>query len=98
MRSSFKIHEVCDENFSAPNVAVSAVTGAVEREADHIAVEMVFSHAGGDVRMMMLDSDRLQPCLSPRPLGRKIIGMQIVGDDRGFNFQNVLQVIDRFLE
>ena len=46
-----------DQKFAAPDLAIGAISGAIERYADHLVREMVLRHATGDVRMVMLHAD-----------------------------------------
>ncbi len=50
-----------DQEFAPPDRAVAAVAGAVEDDADHVAVQAVFCHAGGQVGMVVLHRDQRQP-------------------------------------
>jgi hypothetical protein len=54
---------------------------------------MIFRHATGDVRVMMLDAD--QPHLLPgqRPLRREVPGVEIVGNDLRLDFKDSLQML-----
>src|SRR5512141_345645 len=67
-----------DEDFPAPYVAVRAVTSTVEGKPDHLSFEMVLRHATGDMGMVMLHADQRQAGPLPRPLGRKVVRMEIV--------------------
>ena len=46
-----------NEHFPAPYGAIGAITGAIERDADHFSIEMIFRHARSDMRVMVLDTD-----------------------------------------
>ncbi len=95
---AFECQVVGDKNFAAPDGPVGTVAGAVEGDADNLAIEMIFSHAGGDVRVVVLHRDVLQVFPLKSPFGRKIIGMEIVGDDRRLHFENALKMDYRFIE
>ena len=47
---------------------------------------------------MMLHANNLHTFLSQRPLGGEIVGMEIVGDDFGVDFENALKMIDALLK
>src|ERR1700690_2671520 len=81
MSSAFECQVIGDEDFTSPDGPVGTVTGAVEGKADHLAIEMIFGHAGGDVRVVVLYGDVLEVYTLESPLGGKIIGVEIVGDD-----------------
>ena len=101
MSEALEAVEARNQHFPAPDAAVRAVAGAIEREADDRPVETVFGHAAGDVSMMMLNPDQRQaaragPLLRPR--SREIAGMQIVHDRLGLNFEGAHQVVESVLE
>jgi len=50
---AFKIVVIREQYFPAPDSAIGTVTGAIEGDTDDFSIEMIFSHAGGDVGMMM---------------------------------------------
>ena len=47
-----------DEKFPSPDRAVRPVPGAVEYDPDGVAIQTVFSHAGGKMGMMVLHPDQ----------------------------------------
>ena len=55
MSEAFEAVEPGNQNFPAPDAAVGAVAGAIEREADDRPLQTVLGHAAGDVGMMMLN-------------------------------------------
>ena len=57
MRDALKAAAVGHQNLAAPDRAVHAVTGAVERHADDGLMQTMFGHDAGDVRVMMLNAD-----------------------------------------
>ena len=60
--------------------------------------ETIVRHATGDVRMMMLDADGLQPGLSSAKRVLMIVGMQIVGYGHRCDAEKSLQVAQRLAE
>jgi len=96
--SAFERQVIGDEDFTSPDGAVGTVTGAVEGNADDLAIEMIFGHAGGDVRVVMLYGDVLEVYTLECPLGGKIIGVEIVGDDGGLDFENALEMGNGFVK
>src|SRR5579863_6057464 len=60
MRDTAEIAVIGDDRLAAPDCAVETIAGAVEGDTDHGMLTAVFGHAGGDVRMMMLNSDGAQ--------------------------------------
>ena len=90
-----------DQHFPAPDAAVGAVAGAVEREADDRTLQRMLRHAGRDVRVVMLHGDERQivlggPFLCPRR--GQIAGMQIVHHGLRLDLEGVHQVLQRFAE
>ena len=57
MAAALEIEEIADEEFAAPDFAVGAVAGAIERHADYLAFDAVIRHAAGDVGVVVLDAD-----------------------------------------
>ena len=85
-----------DEDFTAPDCSVLAVTRSIECHAEHgfIWVEFVFSHDGCNMRVMMLHfNDRCVQC-APRPLRRQVAGMGINGHYLWFNLIHRLVLTD----
>ena len=68
VRGALESVEIGDEDFAAPDFAVCAVAGAVERYADHSLGKVIFRHATGDVSVVMLNSDSAEICLLFGPL------------------------------
>ncbi len=98
MGGAFEIAVFRKEHFPAPDGAIGAVAGAIEGDADHFSIKMIFGHAGSDMRVVMLYANQLHGFARQRPFGGKVIGMEIVGNHLGLNFQDALQVLDGFLE
>src|SRR5579862_137823 len=98
MRRSFEAAIICDQDLSAPDMPVCAVASAVQSEADDFALDVVLRHTTRDMRMMVLYPDKLCPALLERPCCRKIIGMEIVGNDFRLDFQNSFEMVDGLAE
>ena len=98
MCHTFEARVIGNEHFPSPDGAIGAIAGAIERDTDHSSVEMIFRHAGSDMRVMVLDTDQLNAFrfLSDCPLGGEIVRVKIVRDDLGLNFQDALHVLDGF--
>src|SRR5208283_2879966 len=87
-----------DQYFSAPDRSIGSVSCAIKRDPNHFSIQMIFSHAGNDVGVMMLHRNMLEVFALQRPLRREIIGMQIVRDDSRLHFQYPLKMRNRFHE
>ena len=98
MSGAFEILIAGDEHFSAPYLSVGAEAGAIEGKANHAAFEMVLDHAAGDVSVMVLHADQLHSTLPQSPFGRKVIRVQIIGDDLRLDFKNAFEVLDGLVE
>lgn len=57
MRGAFEFFVIRKEYFPAPDRAIGAVASAIESDADHFSIEMIFGHAGSDVGVVVLDAD-----------------------------------------
>src|ERR1035437_7058298 len=87
-----------DEYFSAPNRSAGAVASPIQCKSDYPAFKMILRHTTGDVGVVVLHANQPRPILLQRPLGGEVVGMKIVGDDLRLDFENPLQVLDRFVE
>src|SRR5947207_3032746 len=56
-----------DEKLAAPDLPVRAVAGAIERDADDVAIEAVLGHAARDMRVVMLHGAALDAVETQRP-------------------------------
>jgi hypothetical protein len=59
---------------------------------------VILGHAGSNVGVVMLHANNLHTFLSQSPLGGEIVGMEIVSDDLGVDFENALKMIDALLK
>ncbi len=98
MRSPLEAAEVGDQKFTSPDFAVSTVAGAIERDPDDFAGEMVLRHAACDVCMMMLHADLRLQRKPLRELGAHVLGMQIVSDGAWRDSEKLFQIGERLLE
>ncbi len=57
MAAALEMEKIADQEFAAPDLAVRSVARAIERHADHGALDAVIRHATRDVRMMVLHAD-----------------------------------------
>src|SRR5690349_19494465 len=97
MRTSLKSGEISNQEFTAPDLAVGAETGAIEGDADHFAIQSVLGHATGDVRVMMLYADLALNRQIERELGAEIRGMQVVGHYARFDAEQRFHALQGFL-
>ena len=86
MSRPVEVSVIAYQELASPDRPVGPITRAVERNADHRFVQVVFGHATGHVGVVMLDGK--QPhVFARRPLTRVvrrgIVGMQIVHDHLG---------------
>src|SRR5689334_19922069 len=75
-----------EQELAAPDRAVAAGTGAIERDADHRTAHAMLGHAADDVRMVMLHRharDYLGVAALLRIRRRRIVGMSIMRDELG---------------
>ena len=91
MGDALKAAIIANQDFPAPDVSIQPIARAVESESDNAPVEVIFRHAACDVGVMMLNADALHSLLRQRPARGKIIGMQVIGEQLGFDFQDALE-------
>src|SRR6185437_2556274 len=94
MRSTLEAFIASNQDFAAPYVSVGAVTGAIEGKADDLSFEMVFCHAAGNVRVMVLYADQRQFGFLQGPLCREVVRMKIIGDAFRHDLQHLLKVMN----
>ena len=58
----------------------------------------MLGEAGGEVGVVVLDGDRLDPVALERVAGRQVVGVQVVGDDLGLDREQALEVLDPLAE
>ena len=78
-----KRDEIAHEDLAAPDRAVGPVARAVVDRADGRPLEAVLREAGGEVRVVVLDARQLDAVELERVGRRGVVGMQVVGDERG---------------
>ena len=86
------------KHLPSPDVAVGAVAGAIERKTDYTACEVVLRHTTCNVGVVVLDANEGDSFLLERPFCGEIIGVKVVGDDLGMDFEDALEVRDGFVE
>ena len=77
------VRQVGHQDFPAPDGAVGTVAGAVQGDADAPFPAPVFGQAGGDVGVMVLDSNQGRLFKPEGITGAQVKGMQVVGHDIG---------------
>ena len=98
MTYPLKALQVTDQELAAPDRSVDAITGAVIDRCDRGAAFAVLGEAGGQVGMMVLDRDRLEFRTLERVLRRQVLGVKVVGDDRGLYSEQAREVLDPVAE
>ena len=98
MRNASIILEVCNQEFSAPDRSFRTVSSAVQGHAYYFFLDLVLSHAGGNMSVMVLNSHDIFNIRFKRVLGREIVGMHVVSDDSRRDFQKTGHVINLFAE
>ena len=98
MRRPLEIQIVRDQDFAAPDAAVRAIASAIHCESDNPSFQMILGHATGDMRVMVLNAYGLRFGLRESPTSGEIIWMKVIRDDGRPNFEDILKMIDRFLE
>ncbi len=106
VRQSLKSAIVTEQKLSAPQIAVSPVTGAIEGHTDNRRLNIVFGHTTGNVRMVVLHSDSLQAIFGSvlkRIFGSPVFGVQVISNYFGFypekvfiQCNGVFEVFQRF--
>ncbi len=98
------------EDFPTPDGAVRPVAGAVQGDSQNGSRKTAFGNDRSDVSVVVLDGQavgqtpvafgRARGCILSGfgPLGAEVIGMEIVGDAFGLDFENPLEVCDGVLE
>src|SRR6202035_305458 len=87
-----------NKHFPAPNTSVGVVASAIQGETDHTTFEVVLRHTTCNVCVVVLDANQLRSTLLQRPLSGEVIGVEIVGDDLRFDFEDPLKMPDGFVE
>src|ERR1035437_2593375 len=73
---AFKSTIIANQHFPTPDIPVCPIACAVKSEADYTPIKMVFRHATGNVRVMVLYPHDLYARLLQRPTRAEIIRMQ----------------------
>src|SRR5450755_3180764 len=98
MSSTFEVFISGEQYLTTPDISVRAVARTIQCESDHSVFQVVLCHATGDVRMVMLYAHQFHSTLLQRPFGGKVVGVKVVGDNFRPDFENALQVLNRFVE
>jgi len=70
---------------------VTAVPQPVKGDADHLFMNAVFDHAGGDMRVVVLDTCLFLFRTRQRVFCRQILGMEVISNQRRLDAQLVLK-------
>src|SRR5258705_6188948 len=92
MGPSFEVGEICHQEFSAPDVAVSSISGAIEGNSDDFSAEVVLSHATCDMSVMMLNTDLSFDFRLKGETGAHVVRVQIVRDRAWLDAEELLQI------
>ena len=84
MSEALELLEVAAQQLAAPERPVGSVARPVEDERERRPFLAVLGEAGRGVGVVMLDADELRVLLE-RPLGRQVLGMEVVRDDLGLD-------------
>ena len=89
------------EQFAAPGTTIRTEADAIECQADNRLVDAMFGADRGDMGVMMANCDGRNAELfgqAQGEMGRREIGMQVVGDQLGPDIEDGQQMLDRFLK
>ena len=86
--------QVGEQELPAPDGAVGAEAGAVERHPDHRALLAVVGQAGRDVRVVVLDAGQVHAVELQRVLGGQVLRVQVVRDHLRFGVEQPPEVGD----
>ncbi len=84
MGEALELLEVAAQKLATPERPVRSVSRPVEHERERRPLLAVLGEAGRGVSVMVLDPDLLRVLLE-RPLGREVLGVEVVGDDLGLD-------------
>ena len=93
-----ELGQVGDQELTAPDRAVGAVPGPVERDPDDRAGLAVVGQAGGDVRVVVLDPRQVHPVQVQGVLGGQVLRVQVVGHHLGLDAEQPSVVLDTLRE
>ena len=94
MAKPFKSEIIHAKDFTAPDRPVSTKTGPVERKTDHKPLKPALCHYRSNMRVMVLNGHPWEILSFQRPLGVKVVGMQVVNNESRFDLQDPFQVGD----
>ena len=98
MRAPLEAGKIRHQEFPAPDLAVGAEAGSIERHADHLIGDSVLGHAACDVGVMVLHADLFDARHVERQLGAEVHGVKIVGHRHGRDPEQFFHALQRFLE
>ena len=79
---------------------VISIPDTIHDDTDHFPVDTIFSHAGCDMGMVVLDPDQRDlifiRCQIFCKAGRQVIGVQVAGYQRRFKPEQAAETADRF--
>ena len=87
-------HEVAHEDLAAPDGAVGAIARAVVDRPDGRALESVLGKARGQVCVVVLDAGQLRTFEIEREGRRRVVGMEVAGDQLGAQREEALEMPD----
>src|ERR1019366_10493650 len=77
--------EVGDQKFAAPDLPIGAIAGPIECYAYHLAAQMVFRHATGDMGVVMLHANFVLQRQFESETRAHVLRMQVVRHRSRFN-------------
>src|SRR5258707_20128 len=98
MRPAFKAGKIRHKKLTTPDLAVGAVSRAVQGYPNHLFTQVVFCHATRDVGVVVLDTDLFHSILLERKLRAHVERMEVVGDRSRLHAEQLLQIGEGLLE
>src|SRR5512140_864026 len=98
MSAAFEAGKVGDQEFSSPNLAIGAVSGAIEGNADHLSFEVILRHATRDVCMVVLHAYLVLDQQFLREASTHVAWVKVVSNSCWFHAKELLQVVQCFLK
>ncbi len=85
-----------DQNLTAPDMAIAAKTCSIQCQGNHRPVNMVFSHAGDGMGVVVLNRDTGDALAFEGfgIIGAVISRMKIMGHENRVNSQNFFHVVN----
>jgi len=95
---ALKAGKVRRQELASPDLPVGAEAGSIERDADHLAAQVILCHAAGDMRMMMLHADLRVDVKSQSQARAHVLRMQIVCNRLRADPIKLFQIVQSFLK